>query len=127
MLFRSVRVVAATNRDLEKAVDEGVFRKDLYFRLHVVELLVPPLREHEADIPALARYFLERFASKTGRNVRDFTPAALDKLSAYDWPGNIRQLRNTVERMLVVKGAPEDILRLCTHYEDGPSEFSVGQ
>ncbi|MFN0051466.1 MAG: sigma 54-interacting transcriptional regulator [Planctomycetales bacterium] len=97
-----VRVVAATNRDLEKAVDEGVFRKDLYFRLHVVEMMVPPLREHEGDVPQLARYFLERFASKTGRNVRDFTPAALDKLSAYDWPGNVRELQNTVERAVIM-------------------------
>ncbi|MSR58584.1 MAG: FHA domain-containing protein [Planctomycetaceae bacterium] len=97
-----VRVVAATNRDLEKAVEEGVFRKDLYFRLHVVEMVVQPLREHLSDVPELAKYFLERFAGETGRAVRDFTPAAIDKLSAYDWPGNVRELQNAVERAVIL-------------------------
>lgn len=97
-----VRVVAATNRDLERAVEEGNFRKDLYFRLHVVEMLVQPLREHLSDVPVLAKYFLERFAGKTGRTVRDFTSAALDKLTAYDWPGNVRELQNAVERAVIL-------------------------
>jgi Nif-specific regulatory protein len=97
-----VRVVAATNRDLERAVEEGLFRKDLYFRLHVVELVVQPLREHLSDAPQLAEYFLERFAAKTGRNVRGFTSAAIDKLSVYDWPGNVRELQNAVERAVIL-------------------------
>lgn len=97
-----VRVVAATNRDLERAVEEGLFRKDLYFRLHVVEMMVQPLREHLSDVPQLAKYFLERFGNKTGRGVRDFTPAALEKLSAYDWPGNVRELQNAVERAVIL-------------------------
>jgi Nif-specific regulatory protein len=97
-----VRVVAATNRDLERAVEEGLFRKDLYFRLHVVEIVVHPLREHLTDVVPLARYFLERFASKSGRTVRDFTPAALEKLSSYDWPGNVRELQNAVERGVIL-------------------------
>src|SRR5262249_15634162 len=84
------------------AVEEGIFRKDLYFRLHVVELIVQPLREHLVDVPLLAEYFLERFAAKTGRNVRGFTSAAIDKLSAYDWPGNVRELQNAVERAVIL-------------------------
>jgi Nif-specific regulatory protein len=97
-----VRVVAATNRDLEKAIESGTFRKDLYFRLHVVELIVEPLRDHPADVPLLARYFLERFSAKSGRQVRDFTPAALEKLCGYDWPGNVRELQNAVERAVIL-------------------------
>lgn len=97
-----VRVVAATNRDLERAVEEGQFRKDLYFRLQVVELYAEPLREHPTDIPLLADHFLRRFAAKTGRQVRGFSPAAMEKLTAYDWPGNVRELQNTVERAMVL-------------------------
>jgi len=97
-----VRVVAATNRDLEQAVDSGQFRKDLYFRLQVVELHVEPLRDHPADIPLLAEHFLQRFARKSGRSIRGFTPAALAKLTGYDWPGNVRELQNTIERSVVL-------------------------
>lgn len=97
-----VRVVAATNRDLERAVEAGTFRKDLYFRLHVVEVVVEPLREHLTDVPILARYFLERFARKSGRNVKEFTQAAVEKLTAYTWPGNVRELQNTVERAVIL-------------------------
>ncbi|MFM8219531.1 MAG: sigma 54-interacting transcriptional regulator [Planctomycetaceae bacterium] len=97
-----VRVVAATNRDLEQAVDSGQFRKDLYFRLQVVELHVEPLRDHPADIPLLAEHFLQRFARKSGRPIRGFTPAALAKLTGYDWPGNVRELQNTIERSVVL-------------------------
>lgn len=108
-----VRVVAATNRDLESAVEEGTFRKDLYFRLHVVEMRIDPLREHRSDIPLLADYFLERFARKTNRPVKRFTPAALDILMTYEWPGNIRELQNAVERAVILCGGdsvtPDDI------------------
>lgn len=97
-----VRVVAATNRDLERAVEAGTFRKDLYFRLHVVQLDVEPLREHPTDIPQLARYFVERYAGKTGRPVKGFTQLAVEKLSSYDWPGNVRELQNTVERAVIL-------------------------
>lgn len=99
-----VRVVAATNRDLEKAVEAGTFRKDLYFRLHVVELQVAPLRDRPTDIAVLARYFLERFARKSTRSVKGFTPLALEKLLQYDWPGNVRELQNTVERAVILCG-----------------------
>jgi Nif-specific regulatory protein len=97
-----VRVVAATNRDLERAVEGGTFRKDLYFRLHVVEIVVEPLRDRLEDTEVLARHFLQAFSAKTGRNVRDFTSAALDKLAAYDWPGNVRELQNAVERAVIL-------------------------
>jgi Nif-specific regulatory protein len=98
----NVRVVAATNRDLEQAVAAGEFRRDLYFRLKVVEILVPPLRKRPEDIEPLARHYLQRFATEAGRRVRDFTPEALDALRSYHWPGNIRELRNVVERAVVL-------------------------
>jgi len=97
-----VRVVAATNRDLEKAVTSGGFRRDLYFRLKVVEIIVPPLRRRPEDIEPLAVHFLARFAAETGRVIRGFTPAALDAMRTYHWPGNIRELRNVVERAVVL-------------------------
>ncbi|MFN0195173.1 MAG: sigma 54-interacting transcriptional regulator [Planctomycetaceae bacterium] len=97
-----VRVVAATNRDLELAVEEGKFRKDLYFRLHVVEVPVPPLREHKSDIPRLVRYFVERFIKKSGQVIRGISDKAMEMLVAYDWPGNIRELQNAVERAVVL-------------------------
>jgi transcriptional regulator with GAF, ATPase, and Fis domain len=97
-----VRVVAATNRDLEEAVVEGSFRRDLYFRLKVVEILVPPLRKRPGDVERLARHFLDRFVEETGRAVEDFTPEALEVLCHYHWPGNVRELRNVVERAVVL-------------------------
>jgi len=97
-----VRVVAATNRHLEEAVAAGDFRRDLYFRLKVVEILVPPLRKRPEDIETLATHFLKRFATETGRRVQGFTPDALEAMQAYHWPGNIRELRNCVERAVVL-------------------------
>jgi len=97
-----VRVVAATNRDLESAVVGGGFRRDLYFRLKVVEIIVPPLRRRPEDVEPLARHFLDRFAAETGRRLKGFTPAAVQALEAYHWPGNIRELRNCVERAVVL-------------------------
>jgi transcriptional regulator with GAF, ATPase, and Fis domain/pSer/pThr/pTyr-binding forkhead associated (FHA) protein len=97
-----VRVVAATNRNLEEAVASGDFRRDLYFRLRVVEILVPPLRKRREDIEPLADHFLTRFARETGRKVRGFTAEALEALRNYDWPGNIREMRNVIERAVVL-------------------------
>ena len=97
-----VRVVAATNRNLEDAIEEKLFRQDLYFRLFVVEITPPPLREHRSDVPVLANYFLHRFAKKTGRPVRGFTDDAMEMLSQFDWPGNVRELQNCVERAVVL-------------------------
>jgi transcriptional regulator with GAF, ATPase, and Fis domain len=97
-----VRVIAATNRDLERDVSEGRFRRDLYFRLRVLEVLVPPLRKRIEDIPELAHYFLQRFNSETGRKLRGFTPQAMEMMRKYRWPGNVRELKNVVERAVVL-------------------------
>ncbi|MBM4089396.1 MAG: FHA domain-containing protein [Planctomycetes bacterium] len=97
-----VRAIAATNRDLEKAVAEGKFRRDLYFRLRVIEIYVPPLRKRVDDIEELAVHFLEYFKAETGRRIAGFTPAALARMRHYRWPGNIREVKNAVERAVVL-------------------------
>jgi len=97
-----VRVIAATNRDLLRAVTEGRFREDLYYRLNVVNLRVPPLRERREDIPLLAQHFLKLFAEKNRKTLQGFTPRAMDRLLRYPWPGNVRELMNTVERGVVL-------------------------
>ena len=97
-----VRVIAATNRDLEKDIAEGAFRRDLYFRLHVLEIFVPPLRKRKGDVRELAQHFMHRFNAETGRRILKFNPAALDILDRYRWPGNVRELKNVVERAVVL-------------------------
>lgn len=93
-----VRLIAATNRDLRAAIEEGAFREDLYYRLNVVAIDIPPLREHKEDIPALANFFLEKFARESNQLVRDLKPDALRKLIDYHWPGNVRELENIITR-----------------------------
>jgi DNA-binding NtrC family response regulator len=97
-----VRIVSATNRDLIADVKSGRFREDLFYRLHVFPITVPPLRERPADIPALARHFLARFSAEEGKRIRFITPEALRLLAAFPWPGNIRQLENTMFRAVVL-------------------------
>jgi Nif-specific regulatory protein len=97
-----VRVIAATNRDLEKDVAEGTFRRDLYFRLHVLEIVVPSLRKRPEDIPELAEYFLHRFVAETGSKIKGFTPRAMEELLRYRWPGNVREMKNVIERAVVL-------------------------
>jgi len=97
-----VRLVAATNRDLKKLVSEGKFRDDLFYRLSVVTIALPPLRERREDIPLLVHTFLQQSARENGRNVREITQEAVNVLMAYDWPGNVRELRNTIEQMVVL-------------------------
>jgi len=97
-----VRVVAATNRDLDKALEQGVFRKDLFYRLNVVAVALPPLRARRDDIPLLARHFARRFSNKLNRPITGFTSDTLAALTAYDWPGNVRELANAVERAVVL-------------------------
>ncbi len=114
----NVRMVAATNANLQKAVKEGRFREDLYYRIAVVTIDLPPLRERRADVPLLIDHFRKEFAEAYGRDVPDVSRAARQALIAHDWPGNIRQLRNTIERMLVldsdglldVDDLPDDIV-----------------
>jgi len=100
------RVICATNQNLEKLVEEGTFREDLYFRVHVVTLHLPALRERREDIPLLARHLVERFATQMNRPFREIEPAALDRLVRHDWPGNVRELANAIERALVVGSPP---------------------
>ena len=102
-----VRVVAATNRPLEKAVRDGVFRKDLFYRLQVVEIRVPPLRDRLEDVPILAEHFLRRFTRETGRKIKGFTDEARQKLKSYAWPGNVRELRNVIERAVAMHDKPQ--------------------
>ena len=101
-----VRLIAATNRDLRAALEEGTFREDLYYRLNVVAIDIPPLREHKEDIPALANFFLERFARETGKPVRGITPAAMQLLMDFHWPGNVRELENILERGVTLSSKP---------------------
>jgi two-component system, NtrC family, response regulator AtoC len=102
-----VRIVASTNRDLAAETRAGRFREDLYYRLAVVELVVPPLREHREDIPALAREFTRRYAERFGLDDVRLSPAVVERLRALDWPGNVRQLENTVARMVAMSGGGE--------------------
>jgi two-component system response regulator AtoC len=103
-----VRVIAATNRDIEKAIADGRFRQDLYYRLNVVRISLPPLRARRDDVPALVNHFLRRFNRRFRRDVRGIAPDALAALSAYDFPGNVRELENLVERAFAM-GAREQI------------------
>jgi two-component system response regulator AtoC len=97
----NVRIIAATNRDLYAAVASGAFRQDLFYRLDVIHLIVAPLRERRADIPALLEHFLEYYVARHRASPRAWSPEAVDLLSAYGWPGNVRQLKNVVERIVL--------------------------
>src|SRR6266576_1723170 len=101
-----VRLVAATNRDLRAALEEGTFREDLYYRLNVVAIDIPPLRDHKEDIPALANYFLESFARESTKPVTGITPEAMKRLMDYHWPGNGRELQNIIECGVTLSSAP---------------------
>jgi len=97
-----VRVICATNRDLKEEIRRGRFREDLYFRLHVFTIALPPLKERREDIPLLVHHFIEKFNGETGKRVQGVSPAAMSVLQGYAWPGNIRELRNTVERAMIL-------------------------
>jgi formate hydrogenlyase transcriptional activator len=97
-----VRVIAATNRDLEAAVADGAFRSDLYYRLNVFPIEIPPLRERREDIPLLVEYFINRYARRMGRTIRRMNKRSLELLQAYHWPGNVRELQNVIERSVIV-------------------------
>jgi two-component system response regulator HydG len=112
-----VRIIAATNVDLEAAVAEGRFRKDLFYRLNVIHLVIPPLRERAEDIPLLALYFLDKFCLENDRSAMGFTPNAMAALKNYHWPGNIRELQNVVERAVALTTGN------MVHLEDLPDEI----
>jgi DNA-binding NtrC family response regulator len=114
-----VRLIAATNRDLRAALEQGTFREDLYYRLNVVPVDIPPLREHKDDIPELASYFLSRFARENEKEVTAITPAAMKTLMDYHWPGNVRQLENTIERAVALAVKP--VLDTADFYLDSPN------
>jgi two-component system nitrogen regulation response regulator NtrX len=100
-------VLAATNKNLEQEIAAGRFREDLYYRLNVVPIHVPPLREHREDIPALVEYFVSMLSEREGFTPRRVGQSAMERLMSLDWPGNVRELRNTVERMLILATGPE--------------------
>jgi DNA-binding NtrC family response regulator len=101
-----VRILAASNRDLKQLIAEGKFREDLYYRLNVVSIQIPPLRERRADVPALAAFFLRRYAEENGKKFEGFSDEALSDLVSYPWPGNVRELENAIERAVVLANGP---------------------
>jgi PAS domain S-box-containing protein len=98
----NVRVITATNRDLQRAIEDGAFRGDLYYRLNVFPIEMPPLRQRREDIPLLVEYFIDRYSSKTGKKIRSIEKSTLERLKSYSWPGNIRELQNVIERSIVL-------------------------
>ena len=126
-----LRVISATHRDLEAAIEEGGFREDLYFRLHVIEVELPPLRARGSDVLLLAQSFVEHFARKLGKDVRGLTSQAAERLLAYDWPGNVRELQNSLERAVALTESaqilPADLPRsLREHRRERPSLIPDG-
>jgi sigma-54 specific flagellar transcriptional regulator A len=114
-----VRIVAATHRDLSEEVQKGNFREDLYYRLYVIPLMLPSLRDRKSDIPFLIAHFLEQFNQKNDRSVQKIADEALDMMRGYSWPGNVRELKNMMERLVVLKGSGEITAR------DLPSEIKA--
>jgi len=124
----NVRIIAATNKDLEEEIIEGRFREDLYYRLAVVPLRVPPLRERKGDVPLLVKHFLKKFSDKMGKNVQEISSYAMKVLMEYDYPGNVRELENIIERGVALEASniilPES-LTLSTFKKEGkPAEKS---
>jgi two-component system, NtrC family, response regulator PilR len=130
-----VRVIAATNKDLDKTIAAGEFREDLYYRLSVIPIQLPPLRERREDIPLLARAFLERFRAAMGKPVKGISPEAMSLLEAYEWPGNVRELENTMERSVALETGdsisaavlPEKIARRASEARVTPARTTNGQ
>lgn len=125
-----VRIITATHRDLEKSVNEGTFREDLFYRLNVIPIILPSLEKRREDIPLLMGHFLHKFVSADGRNQIEFTDEVMDVFMAYEWPGNVRELENLMERLVILRGGstiklsdlPSKFLKFsnkdCGHYED---------
>jgi DNA-binding NtrC family response regulator len=125
-----VRVIAATNVDLRSDVKAGRFREDLFYRLNVFPIRIPPLRERREDTPILMNYFLERFSRRHGRSLPGFTTRAIDAMLAYNWPGNVRELENVIERGVILgtEGQPIDVSHIFTSGENVyPSQYGVGR
>jgi formate hydrogenlyase transcriptional activator len=124
-----VRIICATNRNLQESINQGTFRSDLYYRLNVFPLEVPPLRERRADIPQLAMFFLSRYARNLGKRIDGISAVATEKLTSYSWPGNIRELQNLIERALILCSGPildldNDLTNVSASFIISPSEIS---
>jgi DNA-binding NtrC family response regulator len=115
-----VRLVAATNKDLVKEIENGRFREDLYYRLNVVPIHIPPLRERHSDIPNLVSHILEKFKVRLGKEVDEVAPEAMERLQRYEWPGNVRELENLLERTILFCKGPQILL------EDLPEDLQRG-
>jgi two-component system response regulator PilR (NtrC family) len=124
-----VRVIAATNKDFAKEIAEGRFREDLYYRLSVIPIHLPALRERREDIPLLARSFLDRYSKSMGKKIEAIDPETMRRLEVYDWPGNVRELENTIERAVALESSARisaDALptRIRDHYQEAVSNHS---
>jgi len=122
----NVRVIAATNRNIKRALKEGLLREDLYYRLNVISIKIPPLREYKEDIPLLVEYFLQKFNGESGKNIKGVSPQAMKMLMNYDWPGNIREVENIIERAVILSS--EDVIlpqSLPLHLEEEPDEMEI--
>ncbi len=121
-----VRIIAATNKEFEKEIAEGRFREDLYYRLSVIPIQVPPLRDRRDDIPLLARHFLERFSKTMEKPIEGISPEVMTRLESYDWPGNVRELENTMERAVALETGREISLKVLPDRIAGYSGSSIG-
>jgi len=118
----NVRVIAASNKELKKEMEQKRFREDLFYRLNVVALNVPQLKDRKEDIPLLAQHFLQMFATKNKKNIKGFTPQSMEKLVKYSWPGNVRELMNAVERAVVLSRSDYlDVDELALLMADSPN------
>jgi transcriptional regulator with GAF, ATPase, and Fis domain len=120
-----VRIIAATNRSLQKEMEEGRFRQDLYYRLSVVPIVVPPLKERREDIPLLAAEFIEKLARKSNSARKTLTLENIEKLQAYDWPGNIRELQNVLERSWII--SPHESLKINLESQSSAPDKAIPQ
>ena len=128
-----VRVIAATSRNLEQDVADGRFRKDLYYRLNVMNLVVPPLRERRDDIPLLSDHFLEHFRTLLGKPVRSIADDALERLTSYAWPGNVRELENVIARAVIladtdritIRELPDNVVAPVVGSDSGSASYSL--
>src|SRR6185503_8413222 len=122
-----VRIVAATNCDLKQMMEEGKFREDLFYRLHVINVFLPPLRERKEDVPLLAQHFLEKYGKENNRGSLELAPEALDLLTEYDWPGNVRELENVIERAVVLSPGPRIGVELIPDHVRKAPNFQMPQ
>jgi two-component system response regulator GlrR len=125
----NVRVIVATNKDLEAEIKKGLFREDLFYRIHVIPIFIPPLRERKEDIPLLADHFLKKFSHEMKKDIKGISPATIKKLMLYNWPGNVRELINVIEYAVVMTNSDfiteEMILKLKDFYKVDESMTSL--